>query len=335
MVDEKDFLLFMKIRLRLGDKTVVTRKSRFRIFMAWLKGRDITQQCIDEFLNYLKEDKKISNTSLNVYIHTLYSLQKYLIYRGVPTNFMDGIRLFPEDEPFIEALTKDEIDRLMHTRLPVRYKRSKDLEEVNYNATVFLCLTGCRWEEMIKLQCQYVDLSEHKLSFVDTKNRQVRRVYFIEPLSTILTKQTQRKKPSDFVFSNTVGGTLHQPDFRENLQKRAKLARLTKRVTPHVLRHSYAELLYIETGDLYLVKDVLGHKSIQSTESYVRNVDERIKEAQLGHPLWYKNRDPLFIIGKVEEKIKQTNILQDERFDWERVQKALSNFLLNLNEAIM
>lgn len=328
-INERDFLSFLLTKQRLSQGTIVTRKSRFRIFNTWLlkTNQELTNQTIESFFYYLQTEKKLKNTSLNTYLITLLSLRNYVIDRGIGTDFMNGFKRFTEEDPFKEPLVKEEIDALLKVEL------SGKMEKVYKDLTLFFAHTATRWEDARDIRCKNIDLLTHKISYIQKKTGSLRIVYINEPLVSVLKKRIT-KNPNDLIFPNMNGNQIHYPDFHYNIKKRAEKAGITKCVSPHIFRHSYGQALYDDTGDIYLVKDSLGHKNIRSTEHYAKNSQARIKNAELKHVFIRKSLDPKQLIQELEEKVNSFKLQEDERFDYIKVKKIINSFITDLYQAI-
>jgi site-specific recombinase XerD len=299
--------------------------------MTWLEEREVTGQVVEEFLYYLKTEQKLKNSSMNTYYAMLCSLRSYMMDRGLTGDFMKGFHTYKEEDVHIEPLTDEECGILLLASCRLK---NRGIER-NYRAlTHFLLLTGSRFEDGQALKCQDVDITGKKVTYTQLKNRRIRHIYVPESLLTILKEQILRKRPQDLVFINSIGGKIHYPDYHTYLTQLAKAAGITKRVSAHILRHSYSQSFYDETGDIYLLKNVIGHKQITSTERYVRNSQKQIKTAQLLHPFLKQEIDPHIRVEKLKETIESQHLEQDERFDYMKVKELVADFLLNLHKSI-
>lgn len=330
-VDLEDLKMYLQTKQRLSKGTIVTRLSRIRIFLSWASTKIPSHTIIEEFFLYLKTEKHLTNTSLNTYVASLSSLRNYMVDRSLSDDFMKGIRVFKEEEVAIDSLTEEECSKLLGACYNMRNK----VLEKNFKAlTIYLLLTGSRFEDGQALVIKNIDFSGKRVSYMQLKTHRIRHVYVSSSLLEVLKEMCQDRPGDEHVFKNSIGGRIHYPDYHKYLKSLAKAAGITKRVSAHILRHSYSQTFYDSTGDAFLLKDVLGHREIASTQRYISNSHKRIRDAQLLHPFLKKEVDPRMRIQKIKELIEGAHLEEDERFDYMIVQEALGDFFLKLQKSV-
>jgi integrase/recombinase XerD len=141
--------------------------------------------------------------------------------------------------------------------------------------------TGIRVGELCKLRVQ--DASPDALSLrVHGKGSRDRVVYVTDvalraDLTSLMAARRRQGGIATSIFINRVGSDLRPQSIRSGLRRAAENLGLTRRVTPHMLRHTAATLL-IETGvDIRIVQRLLGHSSIATTELYTHVSDEALR----------------------------------------------------------
>lgn len=333
MLNWEDLTSYLSSRLGLSHGTIVTRKSRINIFCKWIEGNNqsFSQKAVEQFFYFLKTKNHLSNTSLNTYYNALLSLQSYLVDRKISKKFMKGFKRKKEEDPDVIPLSVEEIKLLKKGFISMK---NITLAKTYQETVILFCDTGMRWEDGQALQVKSVDTIGQQLSYVQLKNRLRRLVHIEDPLLSIFIDKIKYKNNDDLVFTNSHMGPIHYSDFHHYLKELAKSVGITKRVSPHILRHSYAQNLYDQTGDIYLLKDVLGHKNINSTLRYLKNSGKRVKAAQQMHPHISDTVDPRIQINILEKEIEHMNIEKDPRFDALKVRRLITTFILGLNEAI-
>lgn len=318
-----DIRIHLETKQRLSKGTCITRISRIKVFLAWVKdnNKPIVTNSIEEFLYFLKQERGLVNASLNTYVTSLSSLEKYLVDKGIAEPFMQGVRTFKEDEVLIESLTEEECKLLLFC--PYTHK-NKTLERSYRALTMFLLLTGARFEDGQALVVSSIDVTSKKITYKQLKTKRNRFVYITDGLLTVLQQLMVDKTEKDLVFTNTVGGRVFYPDYYQYLKALTSHAGIKKRVSPHVLRHSYSQVFYDSTGDIFLLKDILGHSQITSTQRYIYNSQERLKTAQMKHPFLRKDTDPKETLKQIGDTIKKMNLDKDEKVTYEIVEDGNS-----------
>ncbi len=338
--DEKDFERYVTTKSNLRSPN--SRRhclSRYRIFIRWLKDnkKEITKDSVEEFLYQLSQ-KRSNNNTLNTYINSLRQLGFYFLDRGIKTNAFEGIHSYPKYRPAIIILSQDEVEKIIYANT-LKKSRSDRLEWHQFILQTFrmyLAYTGCRFDESASLKIKYVDLPNNKIIIPAdiTKNKQSRTLFITEPLVGRLKKLIEGRSEDDLVFRNLLGKKMYAQDFSKDLRYAAKLAGVTKRVHPHLFRHTYGTFLYMATEDIGLVQVVLGHKDIKSTMIYIHIASEFIKRGMFRHPFVRSKVDPKEFIKAVEESIKNFKLEEDPRFDYLSVKNAINEFSSKLYESL-
>jgi integrase/recombinase XerD len=134
-------------------------------------------------------------------------------------------------------------------------------------------VTGIRVGELVSLRIADVQQQERMLLIHGKGNRE--RIAFVsDPASaTLLDRYLQARrmcfKDREPLFPNAFGAALSTDSTRAILRALAQAANLSRRITPHMLRHTAATFLLENGADLRIVQEFLGHDSIRSTERYI------------------------------------------------------------------
>ena len=163
-----------------------------------------------------------------------------------------------------DYLTLDEVQLLADT--PCRREDVK-------HAFLFACFTGLRLSDVIALDWEMiVDTGDGRLQVQERQTKTGRIVYV--PLSDNALKWLPARATSGRVWTLP-----SERAVARNVVAWAKEAGLTKHVTFHVARHTYATLLLTYGADIYTVSSLLGHKNIATTQIYAKIVDEKKRKA--------------------------------------------------------
>lgn len=260
---------------------------------------EITPMDIEEYLMYLKyyvkDGVEHSNdeSSLKRKLSSLKSFYNYF-YRNqlIQQNPASIVKIPKLHEKNIVRLDVDEVAILLDEvesgeKLTKRQQAFHEKTKVRDLAILTLMLgTGIRVSECIGLDIDDVDFKNNGIK-IHRKGGQEVVVYFGDEVRDALMDYMKEREHTIACEGHTNALFLSLQNKRlsvrsvENLVKKyAKLVTNLKNITPHKLRSTYGTNLYRETGDIYLVADVLGHKDVNTTKKhYAALEDERRRKA--------------------------------------------------------
>lgn len=180
------------------------------------------------------------------------------------------IRLPKRHSPLPTVLSLDEVGALMRS---IRKARYQAIAMVMYGA-------GLRIAEALALEVGDIDGARGVLRVRHGKGDKAREAKLSPSLYHWLRDYWQRERPPHpYLFASSRTGKLPQAaTVREALAAAAKQAWIKKRVTPHVLRHSFATHLLEHGTDVRVVGALLGHASIRTTARYARVTEKLVRE---------------------------------------------------------
>ena len=286
------FLEYVEIEKGLSLKTVRNYDhylSRFFAFSKVTDVGDITEDKIREFRLHLNRQSGMKvrgqtaagmkKNTQNYHLIALRSFLKYLGKRGISSISPDKIELAKTAQRHLDLITVKELDRLLDA------PKGESLEALRDRAMLELFFsTGLRVSELASLN-RDLDLSKDEFS-IRGKGEKVRVVFLSDSSkSAIKTYLKARKDMDDAMFVQTSSRKSKNGDLRitprsiERLvRKYATLAGISKKVTPHVIRHSFATDLLQNGADIRSVQMMLGHANIATTQIYTHVTDAALKE---------------------------------------------------------
>lgn len=252
-----------------------------------------------EYLNYYspgEDDKILNNKEMGKKrkLSSLRSLFKYLYKKQmIPANPSALLEMPKIHTKAITRLTPAETALLIDViesgeGMTERQKKWNAITRKRDLALVILFLTtGIRVSELVGLNIGDVDLKE--LSFVVTRKGGNQAVlYFdIETYDALTSYLEERQSkgdvlPSDPLFISSQNQRIGVRAVENLVKKYAQIAAPLKKISPHKLRSTYGTMLYQETGDIYLVADVLGHKDVNTTKTHYANMEEEHRRKASG-----------------------------------------------------
>lgn len=239
------------------------------------------------FLNRYKDERErpLSVKTQNYHIIALRAFLKYLIRQDIPTLAPEKIDLKKIPERIVDSLTRDEMDRLFEA---IDLSKKAGLRDRAMLETLYS--TGLRVSELTSLNRSQVDLERREFA-IRGKGSKPRIVFLSECcvkwIRMYLTDRTDNWEPLFISFGRnrddeelSLGEKRRLTPYSVQtiVRQAAKIAGLGKKVTPHVIRHSFATELLHNGADIRAVQDMLGHASITTTQIYTHSTNARLRE---------------------------------------------------------
>lgn len=163
---------------------------------------------------------------------------------------------------------------------------------LKHRAVLMLCYgSGLRISEAVTLKAAHIDSSRMLIHVEAGKGAKGRYTVLSARLLTLLREYYKIQRPVDWLFPGTKAGThLQAGTVRDICHDAARLAGITKRVTPHTLRHSFATHLLESGTDTRAIQVLLGHSRIDTTARYVAVTPQSL--AHIVSPLDQKSPTP-------------------------------------------
>lgn len=290
------FLEYLEIERGRAVKTVENYDRYLSVFLKQMKvkhPKDITENAVREFRLWLNRQKTQQGHTLkrrtqNYYLIALRAFLKYLRKRGIESLSPERIELAKVSQRDLDLITHAELERLLEApgralkeaRTPtqtLRALRDKAILELLFS-------TGLRVSELCNLD-RDIDLSKDEMS-VRGKGDKIRVVFFsVTAKAAVQAYLKERTDIDDSLFINLGRNADETRSLRltprsvERLVKHyATRAGITRKVTPHVVRHSFATDLLQNGADIRSVQALLGHANIATTQVYTHVTDKHLKE---------------------------------------------------------
>ena len=289
----KEFENFLKFERNLSQNTIQSYLSDLKKLIKYLEIKnnnnlphEIKVDIIREFL-YLESKKIKASTqgrlisSLNLFFDFLI-LEKILIKN--PVEKID----YPKIGFTIPTtLTTDEIDLIIAN---ARLNKNNGLRNETIIEVLYSC--GLRVSELINLKISDLYLSEQLLKVIGKGNKerfvpisQTAKKLIVQYIEFVRNSNKVKKGHEDTLFINNRGKKLTRIMIFTILNSIAKEIGIKKKVSPHVLRHSFATHLIENGADIISIQKMMGHENIVTTEKYLHVRNKHLKESVLKyHP---------------------------------------------------
>jgi len=232
------------------------------------------------FLNRFKDEtgQGLKPVTQNYHIIALRAFLKFLAKQDIKTLPAEKIELGKTSERHIDFLSIDELEQIF-AAVPSSEK-IEDLRDLTILTTLFS--TGLRVSELTHLKRKDIDLKRGEF-MVRGKGDKPRVVFLSGDAKDLLDKYfTKRTDNAEAAFVAHKGPSRHTAltprSIQRIVEKYAKAAGIVKKVTPHVLRHSFATDLLINGADIRSVQTMLGHSSITTTQIYTHLTNPQLKQ---------------------------------------------------------
>ncbi len=298
-----DFLSYLQVEKGCSPLTVRNYRHYLDRFNNWLQSEGIppTPSKIDTHAMKLfrlhlanitdEKGEFLQRITQNYHMIAIRSFLKYLARNDIKTMAPDKIELPKAEHKEVLALDRDQMYKLLNS---IDLTDEIGLRDKAVLETLFS--TGLRVSEVIKLDKDKLDFDRREHTIIG-KGKKARIIFLSEDavywIKRYLSIRTDSFAPLFIRYSRGVDATdngekmrLTQRTVQRIVQKYAKRARINIPTTPHVLRHSFATDLLINGADLRSIQEMLGHKSITTTQIYTNVSNKHLREV---HQTFHSN----------------------------------------------
>ena len=294
---KRQFLEYLEIEKGSALRTVENYEhylTRYFEFGKIKNAKDITDASVREFRLWLNRQitgnnrmtgETISKKTQNYYMIALRVFLKYLTKKGIKSMSAEQIELAKVGERSLDLITHAELNRLLDSP---KENTLKDLRDKAILELLFS--TGLRVSELCSLTSD-IDLHSDELS-IRGKGGKVRVVFISDDAKKCVKNYlSARKDMSDALFvqidsgiakkkteKNEIAKALTRRSIERIVKQHAIKAGISKKVTPHVMRHMFATDLLGNGADLRSVQIMLGHANIGTTQIYTHVTDKALRE---------------------------------------------------------
>ncbi len=287
----ESYYTYLREEKHLSVNTLESYKRDIQKFVKFLQEKEIAKlqdsnkTIVLDYL-YSLQQSGLSSATISRHLASLRSLFQYLSEQKlVIENPTRDIRGMKSEKKLPQILSNQEIEILLDQ------PKCKDFKGYRDHAMLeLLYATGMRVSELLNLRVSDLNLS---IGYINCTHRgQVRVIPIYSIARDALKNYIERVRPklpvikdSDILFLNQNGTRLSRQGFWKIIKAYQRKAGITKNITPHTLRHSFAIHLLENGADLKSIQEMLGHTDITSTQIYAQIVKSKLKDIyQNTHP---------------------------------------------------
>ncbi len=233
----------------------------------------VDRQLVQDFRYYLdkeaitKSKQGLSQNSKYSYFNKFRAALKQAVKDGIlPHNPAEGVEAFKQGEPQREFLTMEELQAAVKAQCEIPQLKT---------AFIFSCLTGLRWSDIQKLVWSEVQHSNDMGYYIRFRQKKTKGAETLPISEQAFGLLGERNEPEERVFKGLKYSAWHNLKLQQWMMK----AGISKTITFHCARHTYATLQLTAGTDIYTVSKLLGHRELKTTQIYAKIIDEKKREA--------------------------------------------------------
>ena len=296
MLTEK-FLEYIKYERGYSSHTFLSYQADLELFETYIQNQNkkggfdpksVSTRDIRAWLVSMM-DQGASATTISRRLSTLKSFYKFLRTNGyvdkMPT---DGVRAPKHPQRLPVFVKEGEMEDLMEL-LDVRAVDDDFVSHRDRMVIEMFYALGVRVSELINIKEKDIDIERNVILITGKRNKQRLIPFGISIKSDILAfrkvKETALETDTDYLFTTATGEQMTRFTVYKLVKKYLSMVCSLKKLSPHVLRHTFATLMLNNGADINSVKELLGHANLQATEVYTHTDFDRLQKIyKQAHP---------------------------------------------------
>lgn len=276
-----EYLEYLKYQKNYSDETIHSYSIDIEEFLDYINSEcinicEVGYDVVKAWLINLDE-KKNKSTTVSRKISSLRGFYKYLINNKVMNSNPFSLVSLPKKERHLPRFFYyNELEEMF--QVP---KLNTALGQRDRLLLEMLYATGVRVSELVNIKVSDINGEEIKVLGKGNKERIVEFGDYAESILELYLNEGYKSlnvKKSEYLFLNNRGGKLTTRGVRYILDNIINKTTIDKKISPHMLRHTFATHLLNEGCDLLTVQELLGHESLTATSIYTHITNDRLKE---------------------------------------------------------
>ena len=246
------------IQKRYSENTIKTYCGYFQDFCNYFKNVNLVEITTDNINNYILHLIKSKNISISQQNQRINAIKFY--YEKVLNRQKQFYNLHrPKKEYKLpKVLSKKEINKILDSSANIKHK----------SILMLIYSAGLRRSELLNICISDIDSERMVINIRGAKGKKDRISLLSINMLILLRKYYKEFKPVNYLFEGPDNSKYSSTSVSNILKKAAEKAGINKKVTPHMLRHSFATHLLEQGTDLRYIQELLGHSSSKTTEIY-------------------------------------------------------------------
>jgi len=254
---------------RYSESTIVTYSEALKSFLVFCNNKAIADISNEDVIVYNNEYILKSGLSSSYQNQIVNSIKLYFKTCRDTKIEVDKIHRPKREKVLPNVLSKEEVKAILEAHSNLKHKMMLSL--------IYSC--GLRCGELLALQPVHIDSKRNIVLLKNAKGKKDRIAPLSQKILEMLREYYKLYKPKTYLFEGKIEGTPYSDKSLQQVLKQAlQKAKITKPVTLHWLRHSYATHLLESGTDLRYIQELLGHNSSKTTEIYTHVSTKSIQQ---------------------------------------------------------
>ena len=266
---------FEKLLLELKQELIVEGYSAKTLKMYLLYSREVLYKINKPVASIDKRDivgylaKKKEEGCENATLGLAHAAMQYMFKKYLKMHILEEIKIPKKGKTLPKVLTKDEIRLIFQN---TKFGRNRLMLQFMYGS-------GCRVSEVVKMKVEDLNFKERTAAIRGGKGNKDRMIILSKDWIHDVKKYLDKKRiKSEEVFSKKNGKAITTDTVQRIVRESATKAGITKHVTPHCFRHSYATHLLEAGTNIRYIQSLLGHSNLNTTQIYTSVANDQLKK---------------------------------------------------------
>ncbi len=270
-----NYIDYIKSNKRYSNYTVSNYYKDINDFIKYLSNKDYLKINDDDVVYYLEYLYKLeyNKNTISRKLSSLRSFYNYLANNDVISYNYFNNHKNPKKDKLLPKYLRDEDVKIMYDKC--NNVRDKLILEL-------LFVTGIRVSELVNIKINDINLYNREIKIFGKGSKERIVIFSTNCLNNLNNYLKERdkinKKNSNYLILNKNGGKISTTSIRNILNKIKLISGTKTKITPHMLRHTFATDMLNNGADLVSVKKLLGHESLDTTSIYTHVTNEHVKK---------------------------------------------------------